>query len=96
MPKFFTEEDEVEEVIESDTVEADDVKDTIWSLSERSNKNSPRQELGRAPNTSEQPVEGVPVYRALGEALGATEQEGMEEGVHKEVQGGCPYHHTEL
>ena len=87
-------------MIESDRVEADDVKDTIWSLSERSNKNSPRQELGRAPNTSEQPMEGVPVYRALGEALGealgATEQEGMEEGVHKEVQGGCPYHHTEL
>jgi len=76
VPQFFTadesEEGENEKEAEEEVVVPEGA---IWDLSSRSNKNSPKQEIGTAPNTSErheekihvstdEEEETIPVYRA--------------------------------
>lgn len=76
VPQFYTANESEEGGDDREAEEEVDVPESaIWDLSARSNKNSPKQEIGTAPNTSERheekmhlsndkEEETIPVYRA--------------------------------
>merc|ERR1711970_1345650 len=108
VPQFYTA-DESEEA-EDEKKEAEEEvfvpEGAIWDLSSRSNKNSPKQEIGTAPNTSERHEEKIqvstdkeeemiPVYRASSNEK--VVDVGGEEKVWEtmgETAPGCPHAHT--
>merc|ERR1719220_2409426 len=60
VPQFFTADESGEAENDKETEEEVFVPDgAIWDLSSRSNKNSPKQEIGTAPNTSERHEEKI-------------------------------------
>jgi len=105
VPQFFTADENEEAEKEKEAEEEVFVPDgAIWDLSSRSNKNSPKQEIGTAPNTSERheekihlstDKETIPVYRASSNEK--VVDVGGEEKVWDtlgETAPGCPHAHT--
>merc|ERR1711970_1613832 len=108
VPQFYTA-DESEEAEEDEKEVEEEVfvpEGAIWDLSSRSNKNSPKQEIGRAPNTSERHEEKIhvstdkeeemiPVYRASSneKVVDVIGEEKVWETM-GETSPGCPHAHT--
>merc|ERR1711971_1473820 len=114
VPQFYTA-DESEEVEGNDEeTEEEEVsvpEGAIWDLSSRSNKNSPKQEIGTAPNTSERheekihvssddkdEEETIPVYRASGDekVVNVLGEEKVWETMAGESAPGCPHAHMKV
>merc|ERR1719312_1209771 len=109
VPQFYTANESLEAGNEKEVVEEEVFvpEGAIWDLSSRSNKNSPKQEIGTAPNTSERLEEKIqvstdteedmiPVYRASSketvvDVIG--EEKVWETKV--ETAPGCPHAHTQ-
>jgi len=110
VPQFYTA-DESEEA-ENEKKEAEEEvfvpEGAIWDLSSRSNKNSPKQEIGTAPNTSErheekiqvstdtEEEEMIPVYRASSneKLVDVMGEEKVWETMGETAAPGCPHAHT--
>merc|ERR1711971_461237 len=109
VPQFYTA-DESEEVEGNDEEAKEEEvvvpEGAIWGLSSRSNKNSPKQEIGTAPNTSErheekihvstdEEEETIPVYRASSneKVVNVVGEEKVWDTM-GETAPGCPHAHT--
>jgi len=107
VPQFFTADESEEAENDKEAEEEVFVPDgAIWDLSSRSNKNSPKQEIGTAPNTSERhgekihvstdkEEETIPVYRASSneKVVDVVGEEKVWE-TKGETAPGCPHAHT--
>jgi len=113
VPQFYTA-DESEEVEGNDEEAKEEEvsvpEGAIWDLSSRSNKNSPKQEIGTAPNTSERHEEKIqvssddkdeeemiPVYRASRDekVVNVIGEEKVWETM-GEIAPGCPHAHMKM
>merc|ERR1719391_805055 len=109
VPQFYTANESLEAGNEKEVVEEEVFvpEGAIWDLSSRSNKNSPKQEIGTAPNTSERleekiqvstdtEEEMIPVYRASSKekVVNVIGEEKVWETM-GETAPGCPHAHTQ-